>query len=125
MINLKEIRKIAIVGATTNVEKFGYIVLKDLKKKGFDVLPVTPRYEEIEGIKTYKSVEELPKDTELIVFIVPPQVGIEELKKAYNTGFRRFWFQPGAESTEIIEFSKSLTDAEVSFIKCIMVQTNW
>ncbi|WP_448374763.1 CoA-binding protein [Fervidobacterium sp.] len=124
-MNLKEIRKIAIVGATTNVEKFGYIVLKDLKKKGFEVLPVTPRYEEIDGIKTYKSVEELPKDTELIVFIVPPQVGIEELKKAYNTGFRKFWFQPGAESDQIIEFSKSLTDAEFSFIKCIMVQTNW
>jgi len=61
----------------------------------------------------------------LIVFVVPPEVGIEELKKAYNRGFRKFWFQPGAESKEIIEFSKNLSDADFSFIKCIMVQTNW
>ncbi len=125
MIELRNIKKIAVIGATTNPEKFGNIVLKDLKKKGFEVIPVSPRYDEIEGLKTCKTVEELPKDTELLVFIVPPQIGIEEFKKAYNAGFRNFWFQPGAESEEIIEYSKSLADAQVSFIKCIMVQTNW
>ncbi|MEJ5256727.1 MAG: CoA-binding protein [Fervidobacterium sp.] len=124
-MDLRQIKKIAIIGATTNPEKFGNIVLKDLLKKGYDVLPVSPRYDFIEGLKVYKSVEELPVDTELIVFIVPPEIGIEELKKAYGTGFRKFWFQPGAESPEILEYAKTLNDAEFSFIKCIMVQTNW
>jgi len=124
-INLREIKRIAVVGATTNPQKFGNIVLKDLKKKGFDVLPVSSKYDFIEGIRTYKSVDELPDDVDLIVFIVPPEVGFQELKKAYNRGFRKFWFQPGAESEEIIEFSKNLSNADFSFIKCIMVQTNW
>ncbi|AMW33705.1 MULTISPECIES: CoA-binding protein [Fervidobacterium] len=124
-MDLRKVKRVAIVGATTNPEKFGNIVLRDLKKKGFEVLPVSPRYDVVEGLRTYKSVEELPDDVDLIVFIVPPEVGIQELKKAYDKGFRKFWFQPGAESGEIIEFSKTLQDADFSFIKCIMVQTNW
>jgi len=32
-INLREIKRIAIIGATTNPQKFGNIVLKDLKRK--------------------------------------------------------------------------------------------
>jgi predicted CoA-binding protein len=114
---------LAIIGATTNPEKFGNIVLKDLMRKGFDVYPVSPNYDEIEGLKVYKGVEELPKDVELLVFIVPPIVGIQILKKAYEVGFRKFWFQPGAESKEIIEYAKTISDANFSFIKCIMVET--
>lgn len=122
-MELSKIRKIALVGATRNPEKFGYIILKDLTKKGFELFPVSPNYDEIDGIKVYKNIEELPSDVELIVFVVPPHIGLGELKKAYNKGFRRFWFQPGAESQEIIEYSKTLNDAEFSFIKCIMVMT--
>ncbi|MFN3691551.1 MAG: CoA-binding protein [Fervidobacterium sp.] len=122
-MELSRIRKIALVGATKNPEKFGYIILKDLTGKGFEIFPVSPNYDEIDGVKVYKSVEELPSDVELIVFVVPPHIGLEELKKAYNKGFRRFWFQPGAESQEIIDYSKKLSDAEFSFIKCIMVMT--
>lgn len=122
-INPKEFKKIAIIGATTNPNKFGNIVLKDLRKKGFEVYPVSPNYDEIDGLKVYKNVDELPKDVELLVFIVPPKIAIEELKKAYQSGFRRFWFQPGAESPELIEYSKTLSDAQFSFINCIMVET--
>lgn len=122
-MDISGIKKIAIVGATKNPEKFGYLILKDLLKKNFEVLPINPNYDEIDGVKVYKSVEELPRDVELIVFVVPPHVGIQELKKAYNIGFRRFWFQPGAESREIMNYSQNLSDAQFSFIKCIMVST--
>ena len=123
-MNLREIKKVAIVGATTNKNKFGYIVLKDLVKKGFEVVPVSPKYDTIDGIGVCRDVSLLPRDIELLVFIVPSEVGITEFRKAYEEGFRKFWFQPGAESKEIIEYAKELKDAEVSFIKCIMVETN-
>lgn len=118
-----DVKKVAIIGATKNRDKFGNIILRDLLSKGFVVFPVSPSYDEIEGIKVYKTVEELPKDVDLLIFVVPPHIGIEELRKAYGVGFRKFWFQPGAESSEIIEYSKTLKDAEFSFIRCIMVET--
>ncbi|AJG41149.1 CoA-binding protein [Thermotoga sp. RQ7] len=120
----KKFKRIALVGATVNPRKYGNIILKDLVSKGFEVLPVNPKYDEIEGFKTHRSVEELPKDVDVIVFVVPPEVALEETKKAYKAGFRKFWYQPGAFSREIEEFLSALDDVEYSAEKCIMVETS-
>jgi len=80
-MNLRQIKKVAIIGATTNKNKFGYIVLKDLIRKGFEVIPVSPKYDSIDGIEVCKDVSLLPEDTELLVFIVPPEVALLNLRK--------------------------------------------
>ncbi|KUJ98408.1 MAG: Uncharacterized protein XD43_1924 [Thermococcales archaeon 44_46] len=122
-MNAKEFRKIALVGATPNPTKYGNIILKDLLGKGFEVLPVNPKYDEIEGVKCYRSVKELPRDVDVIVFVVPPKVGLQVAKEAVEAGFKRLWFQPGAESEEIREFLEK-AGVEYSFEKCIMVETS-
>ncbi|MBO8161046.1 MAG: CoA-binding protein [Thermosipho sp. (in: Bacteria)] len=122
-MDLKKIRKIAIVGATTNKSKFGNIVLRDLRKKGFEVIPVTPRYDEVEGIKTVKKIKDLPNDIDLLVFILPPKIGIEATKEAVESGFTNLWYQPGAYSDEIDEFLKQ-KGITVFHDVCIMIETN-
>lgn len=122
-MDLRSIKKVALIGATTNKEKFGNIILRDLTKKGFEVIPVTPNYEEVEGIKTVKSVNELPKNIDLIVFVVPPKIGLEITKEAINSGFTNLWYQPGAYSDEI---EKILNENNIKAVHdiCIMVETN-
>ena len=122
-MNPKEFRKIALVGASKNPVKYGNIILKDLVSKGYEVLPVNPKYDEIEGLKCHRSVKELPKGVDVIVFVVPPKVGLQVAKEAVETGFKRLWFQPGAESEEICEFLEK-AGVEYSFGRCIMVETS-
>ncbi|MBC7094212.1 MULTISPECIES: CoA-binding protein [Thermococcus] len=121
-MNHKEFKKIALVGATKNSTKYGNIILKDLINKGFEVLPVNPNYDEIEGLKCYRSVKEIPKEVDVIVFVLPPKVGIQVAKEAVEAGFKKLWFQPGAESEEIREFLEK-AGVEYSFGRCIMVET--
>jgi len=121
-MDARNFKRIALVGASPNPAKYGNIILKDLKRKGFDVLPVNPNYDEIEGLKCYRNVKELPKDVDVIVFVVPPNVGIQAAKEAVEAGFKRLWFQPGAESKEIREFLES-QNMEYSFHRCIMEET--
>ncbi|KPU62750.1 CoA-binding protein [Thermococcus sp. EP1] len=121
-MNVKEFKKIALVGATPNPTKYGNIILRDLLGKGFEVLPVNPKYEEIENVKCYKTVRDLPKDVDVIVFVVPPKIGLQIAKDAVEAGFRKLWFQPGAESEEIKKFLED-QNVEYSFKKCIMVET--
>ena len=122
-MNLENVKRIAIIGASKNPEKYGNIILRDLISKGYEVFPVNPKYEEIEGIKCYKSIEKLPRNVEILVFVVPPQVGIEIVEKALKIGFKNFWFQPGAESEEI---KSLLENKEVNavFGKCVMKETD-
>lgn len=124
MVNPRDFKKIAIIGASENDKKYGHKILKDLHGKGFEVFPVNPKCIAIEGIRCFKTLEELPKDVELLVFVIPPEKGLEEVQKAVAIGYKRFWFQPGAGSKEIENFLKN-KDAEYSIGRCIMVETSF
>ncbi len=124
MVNPRDFKKIAIVGASESEQKYGNKILKDLLSKGFEVFPVNPKGITIEGIKSFRTLEELPKDVELLVFVIPPEKGLEEVQKAVSIGYKRFWFQPGAGSKEIESFLRS-SNSEYSIGKCIMIETSF
>jgi hypothetical protein len=123
-VDPRNYRKIAVIGASKNREKYGNKIVRDLRSKGFEVYPVNPKSDTIEGLKCFKNLEELPKDIELLVFVLPPDQGLEETQKALNLGFKRLWFQPGAGSKDIESFLKN-NDAEYSMGKCIMIETSF
>ena len=118
------VKNIALIGASANKSKYGNIILNDLKSKGYEVFPVHPELDEIDGIKVYNSVEEIDDPPDLYVFVVPHSIGFDITKKLYNKGSRRFWYQPGAQSPEITEFLKKDSLVKFSTISCIMVNTN-
>ena len=120
----KTISNIALIGASANKSKYGYIILKDLIKKGYTVFPVHPALDEIDGIPVFKSTNDLQTEPDLFVFVVPPEVGLNVTKELYNKGFRKFWYQPGAESDEISGFLSKDDKVRFSAFKCIMVTTN-
>jgi len=49
-------KSLAVVGASWNRSKFGNIVFRDLRGKGYTVLPVNPGAEEIEGAPCYPNL---------------------------------------------------------------------
>ena len=120
----KIVKNIALIGASANKSKYGNIILKDLKAKGYTVFPVHPALDNIEEDRVFKTPEEIIGKTDLFVFVVPPTVGLDITKRLYNKGCRRFWYQPGAQSSEISELLKKDPDVKFSTISCIMVNTS-
>ena len=113
---------IALVGASNNPKKYGNKILLDLLEKGHIVYPINKNESQIEGLKSYKNVSDLPSLPSIINFVVPPNEGIEVTKDLVKKGYDNFWYQPGAESIEISNFLES---NKKNFIddKCIMVVT--
>ena len=113
---------IALVGASNNPKKYGNKILLDLLEKGHIVYPINKNESQIEGLKSYKKVSDLPSLPSIINFVVPPNEGIEVTKDLVRKGYDNFWYQPGAESIEISNFLES---NKKNFIddKCIMVVT--
>ncbi|MGC8933109.1 MAG: acetate--CoA ligase family protein [Candidatus Methanodesulfokora sp.] len=65
-------RSIAVIGASRNPEKIGYVVLKQLSSKFRGRLyPINPSADEILGLKCYKSILEVPDEVDLAVIAVP------------------------------------------------------
>lgn len=96
----------AVVGATTDKERYGYKIYKELKDAGYKVYPISPKYDEIDGDKAYKSIRNLPEKPEVVDFVVNPKIGIGIVKECINLGVKNIWLQPGTVSDEILTLAK-------------------
>jgi len=105
MLNLK---RWALLGATTDTTRFGYKIFRELEDRGYTVYGINPKYDYIDGIKLYKSIEELPELIDGINVIVNPKITLEALPKIKAKGIKNVWFQPGSFNEEVIEEAKKL-----------------
>ena len=100
---------VAIVGASNNRSKFGNKAVRAHIKQGYEVYPVNPKEEMIEGLKCYSSLNDLPVDhlTRISIY-VPPTAGIGLLEKIQKLNVDEVWFNPGSESLEILTRAEEL-----------------
>ncbi|KAF5321554.1 hypothetical protein D9619_001475 [Psilocybe cf. subviscida] len=115
----------AVVGASKDTSKYGTRVLKWYQARSFDVTPVHPKEEELEGVRTLTSIAELPTPTVTSVHIItPPRVTLGILEKAKELGTPALWLQPGAEDDTVIDYIKSsgLQDRVIYGGPCILVE---
>jgi acyl-CoA synthetase (NDP forming) len=61
---------VAVVGASGTSDSLGEWSLTNLRKGGFDgpIYPVNPRYEELQGLRCYAELDDLPEVPDLVVF---------------------------------------------------------
>ena len=83
-----EPNSIAVVGASRNPEKVGYLILENLLESGFKgkLFPINPKVDEILGVKTYTSLEDVGEDIDLAVIVVPGTIVPNVLKECGKKG---------------------------------------
>lgn len=113
----------AVVGASTNPDKYGNKAYRALKRHGKTVYPINPRAAEIDGDTCYPSIaaENLPEKPEVVVSVVPPAITETLVGELAAQGIQNLWMQPGAESPAAIAEAERLGIATVHSGPCIMV----
>jgi uncharacterized protein len=99
---------VAIVGASTDRNKFSNKSMRAHLQAGYDVYPVNPKEETIEGLKCYKSVLDIPVALERISLYLPSAVGVKVLDDVAKKGCKELWVNPGAESPELLQKAEAL-----------------
>ena len=127
---LEKYKTVAVVGVSRDSRKDSYIVAEYLKSKGYDVIPINPFADEILGEKCYKSLQDIPEDSQKKVEVVdifrpsqdvPPIVDQAiELRKKHGKP-EVIWMQLGIVNEEA---AKSAGEAgfRVVMNKCMMVE---
>jgi uncharacterized protein len=113
-------KKFAVVGATDNPEKYGNQIVKNLKKRGYEVYPINPKLKQLEGMKCYASLDEIPLKADVVDFVVPPVVTEAILKDCQRLELSRIWLQPGSESQAAIAFCRE-NNLKVVHGVCVML----
>jgi hypothetical protein len=115
--------RIALIGASNDPSKFGNRIYRNLRTKGYNIIPINPKENKIEGDKAYASIEMMDKLPDIVNFVVPPQIAIKVAQKAIDLGITHLWFQPGSESNELEELLRENHDIKYLINSCIMVET--
>ena len=111
----------AVVGASTDREKYGNKVLRCYQQHGREVYPINPKAPEVEGLKAYPSLASLPVKVPAISVITPPATTEQVVREAAAAGVTHIWMQPGAESDAAIRTAESLGLSVIAGGPCLLV----
>ena len=100
---------VAVIGASNNRRKFGNRALRAYRDQGYTVVPINPHEPEVEGMKAYASVLDVPGPIDMASFYVPPEVGEEIIGDIARKQIAEVWLNPGAESDELIARARALS----------------
>lgn len=68
-----EPRSIAVIGASSNPEKTGHVLLKNIIANGYPgaIYPINPKAGEILGHKAYPTILDVPGEVDVVFFLLP------------------------------------------------------
>jgi predicted CoA-binding protein len=101
-------RIVAVIGASSDRHKFGNKALRAFRDRGDIAIPINPKETEVEGEKSYASVLDVPGPIDMATMYVAPAVGVKLLEDIAQKGIREVWFNPGADSPEVVERARAL-----------------
>ena len=83
-------KSIAIIGASSTPQKVGGIVLNNVTNSDFKgvVYPVNPKISDINGVKTYPDIQNLPEVVDLAVIAIPSNLVNPVLKEIGEKGIK-------------------------------------
>ena len=85
-----EPKGVAVVGASTNPEKLGHQVLRNIIRHGYEgkIYPINLKADEILGLPVYKSVLQTPDPVDLAVILVPARFVPSVLEECGQRGVK-------------------------------------
>src|SRR6476619_3721242 len=92
---------VAVIGASNNRRKFGNRALRAYRDQGYTVVPINPHETEVEGLRSYRSILDVPGPVDMASFYVPPDVGEKVIAEV--------GLNPGAESDDLIARARALS----------------
>ena len=100
---------VAILGASRDRRKYGNKSVRAHLQQGYDVYPVNPHAESIEGLKAWPDLASVPvKNLDRISVYLPPDVVLRLLDEIQHRGAKEVWLNPGSDSPEVITRAEAL-----------------
>lgn len=78
-----EPKSIAVIGATKKTDKIGYVILRNLIDGAYQgaIYPINPKYDEVLGLKCYKSVLDVKGKIDCALLAIPAEVVPQVIKE--------------------------------------------
>lgn len=115
---------VMLIGATDKKDRYAYQAMKLLLEKGHRVYPVHPRIKEIEGLRVYQTVREVPEQIHTTTLYVGAPRSTPIVGDILECHPRRIIFNPGAENDTLEEQARNNGIETVRGCTLVMLKTN-
>ena len=111
--------RVAVLGASPESERYANRAQRALLAAGHQVVPVSPSYEEVDGLETVASVGEISEPVHTLTLYVRPAILTGLLDDIVAFAPQRVIFNPG---TEHARAQQTLRDAGIEVLEaCTLV----
>ena len=89
-------KAIAIAGVSRNPQgSVGNGIYRKFKDSGYNIYPVNPNAEVIEGDKCFPNLKSIPEKIDAVFIATSPAVSTEIVKQSIEGGVKTIWFHRG------------------------------
>ncbi len=113
-------KNFAVVGVSSNKQKFGSAIYTDLKDRGYKVFAVNPVLKEFAGDPCFANVGAINDKIDGVIVCIPPAKGEQVVKDTAAAGIKNIWLQQGADSPALVKQAQDLGLVTVAG-KCILM----
>jgi predicted CoA-binding protein len=116
--------RIAIVGASANPARPSHGVMAALRAVGYDVVPVNPAADVVQGLRCWPRLEDAVRETgpvDLVDVFRRPEACVEAARAAVAVGARCLWLQLGIANAEAARIA-SAAGLSVVMDRCLIVE---
>ncbi len=99
---IASMKSVAIIGASSNRDKWGNKAVRAFLQRGYTVYPVNPTEAAVEGLKAYASIREVPVRPHTISVYIPPPRLAKILPDIAARGCDELFLNPGTESDAVL-----------------------
>lgn len=111
---LKETKTVAVVGISHKEHRASHQVAKFMMEKGYTVIPVNPKYDEVLGQTCYATLEDIPVAVDMVDCFRRSEDILPIAKSAIEIGAKVLWMQLGVINHDAEEL------AEAAGLKVVM-----
>jgi uncharacterized protein len=85
-------RRLAVAGVSRSGGAAANLIYRRLRSHRYDVLPINPNADTVEGDACFASPVEIPGGVAGVIIVTAPEVAEEVVRECVEAGVRRVWF---------------------------------
>jgi len=100
-------KSFAVLGISRNPKAFSRQAYAFMQTQGYQLYPVNPNMDSIDGQVCYPSLATVP-EVRAAIFFTPPRITEKLLVDCQNKGIKNVWFQQGSADLEVKQRANEL-----------------
>jgi uncharacterized protein len=88
-------KRLALVGVSRNPKDFSRVLFRDLRQRGYDMVPVNPCLHEVDGVPCFARLQAVTPPVEGVLVMTPAEKSEQVVRDCLEAGIGRVWLHRG------------------------------